>query len=87
MKKTTRVKPGSMVKLIEGLRPDTLHQTSFWEEDLYFLRDPDTFKITNTWVTFGEISIVVSQDPEGLLIMTPRGHTGWIGKEKMEVVR
>ena len=85
----TRVKPGTMVKLADNLPDDPMYNLHPWE-DYYYLRDPTSLKILrNVLVKTGEICIVVNSESDftGLLIVTPRGHLGWISKEKMEVIK
>lgn len=89
MMRGTKVKPGTMVKLADNLPEDPMYKLDPWE-DYYYLRDPKTFKILrNVWIKTGEICIVIDSESDftDLLIITPRGHIGWIGKEKMEVVK
>ena len=87
MLKKTKVKIGSMVMLAKGLPDDPMYQTSLWETDLHFLRDPFTLKISDVWIEQNDLCIVVDQDAAGVVILTPRGKVGWIGKERMEIVR
>ena len=90
MKRWTKVKKGTLIKLIDDLSDDPAYknQLKFWEnEDAHFLRDPDTHKIINVWIMQGEVCIVLDQDRFGLKILTPRKQVGWIGKERVEVIR
>jgi hypothetical protein len=87
MLKSTKVKLGAMVTLAKGLPDDPMYQTSLWEADLHFLRDPFTLKISNVWIEQNDLCIVVGQDASGFTILTPRGCVGWIGKERMEVIK
>lgn len=87
MKRGTNVKPGTLVKLIDGLSDDPMYQTQDWE-DYYYLRDPASLKVSNrSWVKTGEVNIVIESDHSGLVICNTRGQIGWIGKEKMEVIK
>jgi hypothetical protein len=89
MKSGTKVKPGTMVKLIDELPEDPMYNSNPWE-DYYYLRDPNSLKVLHSvWIKTGEICIVVDSDSSftGLVVATPRGHLGWIGKEKMEIVK
>lgn len=89
MKIETKVKPGTMVKLVESLSDDPMYNQYPWE-DYYYLRDPKSLKILhNVWIKTGEVCIVVESDSDfiGVVVFTPRGHLGWIGKEKMEVIK
>jgi hypothetical protein len=87
MLKKTKVKIGSMVMLAKGLPDDPMYQTSLWETDLHFLRDPFTLKISDVWIEQKDLCVVVDQDTAGVVILTPRGNVGWIGKERMEIVK
>jgi len=87
VKKGTSVKPGTLVKLIDGLPDDPMYQTQDWE-DYYYLRDPTSLKISDrSWVKTGEINIVIESNYSGLVICNARGQVGWIGKNKMEVIK
>lgn len=89
MKLETKVKPGTMVKLIDDLSVDPMYNVSPWE-DYYYLRDPKSLKILHSvWIKTGEVCIVVDSDSDftGVVVFTPRGHLGWISKEKMEIVK
>jgi hypothetical protein len=89
MKSGTKVKPGTMVKLIDDLSVDPMYNMSPWE-DYYYLRDPKSLKILySVWIKTGEVCIVVDSDSDftGVVVFTPRGHLGWINKEKMEIVK
>lgn len=92
MKTTTSVKPGSMVQLINDLTYDPMYNTRIgpgWE-DFYFLRDQKSGKIMNgAWIKAGEICLVISGEPYSpeLVILSPRGHVGCIGKEKLEFIK
>ena len=87
MRNETKVKSGTLVKLINNSTNDPMYQLELWE-DYYFLRDPRSMKILNeTWIKESDLCIVVGSDHTGLIITTPRGQTGWIGKDKMEVVK
>jgi len=89
VKKETKVKPGTLVKIRAGLEDDPKYQRNPWNDDArYFLRDPETLgMLPDTWAVPGEPCIVVDQDLIGVVILTPRGKIGWIGKEKVEVVK
>ena len=87
MLKKTKVKKGVLVSLAKNLPDDPMYQTSLWETDLHFLRDPFTLKISGVWIDKGDVCIVIEQDSSGVIILTPRGEIGWIGKERMEIVR
>ncbi len=76
-----------MVKIIDDLPDDPKYQLDLLRYDFYFLRDPKQFSILNVWIKQGEICIVVDQDFFGVVVLTPRGHIGWIGKEKMEILK
>jgi hypothetical protein len=59
-------------------------------EDYYYLRDPRSLKILhNVWIKTGEICIVLETlaNSTGISVVTPRGHVGWIGKEKLEIIK
>jgi hypothetical protein len=73
--------------LAKGLPDDPMYQTSLWETDLHFLRDPFTLKISDVWIEQKDLCVVVDQDTAGVVILTPRGNVGWIGKERMEIVK
>jgi len=87
MLRRTKVKIGSMVVLAKGLPDDPMYQTSLWETDLHFLRDPFTLKISGVWIEQRDICIVIDRIGTGFVLLTPRGEIGWIGKERMEIVR
>jgi len=87
MLKRTKVKVGSMIMLAKDLPDDPMYQTSLWETDLHFLRDPYTLKISKVWINKGDVCIVIEQDSSGFIVLTPRGSIGWIGKERMEIVK
>lgn len=87
MRRTTKIKKGLLVSLCRDLPDDPRYQTSLWESDLHYLRDPYTLKISNVWIDKDDLCIVIDQDSSGLVILTPRGLLGWIGKERMELVR
>lgn len=76
-----------MVMLAKGLPDDPMYQTSLWETDLHFLRDPFTLKISDVWIEQKDLCVVVDQDTAGVVVLTPRGNVGWIGKERMEIVK
>jgi len=84
--KGTKIKRGSLVTLIKDLKDDPKYQVSMWEMDHYFLRDRFSLKISNVWIKQGDICIAIDQDYSGIVVLTPRGMVGWIGKEKMEIV-
>jgi len=87
VKNGTRVKSGVLVKLVDGLTDDPMYQLNMWE-DYFYLRDPFSLKISNrSWIKTGEICIVIRSDHSGLVVCNPRGELGWIGKEKMEVIK
>jgi hypothetical protein len=73
--------------LAKGLPDDPMYQTSLWETDLHFLRDPFTLKISDVWIEQKDLCVVVDQDTAGVVVLTPRGNVGWIGKERMEIVK
>jgi len=83
----TKVKPGTLVMLAKDLKDDPKYQISLWENDYHFLRDPFSLKISNVWVQRGDVCVVIKQDYSGITILIPRGHIGWIGKERMEVIK
>lgn len=87
MLKKTKVKKGTLVSLAKNLPDDPRYQTSLWETDLHYLRDPFTLKISNVWIEQNDLCVVVDQDESGVVILTPRGNLGWIGKERMEIVK
>lgn len=66
---------------------DPRYQTAFWDNDAHFLRDPDTMQLSKRWISGGEVCLVVGQDLDGLVVLNPRSQVGWIGKERMEVVK
>jgi len=89
MKLETKVKPGTMVKLIDDLPDDPMYNADPWE-DYYYLRDPKSLKILHdVWIKTGDVCIVMDSNSDfaGVVVFTPRGHLGWISKEKMEVVK
>jgi hypothetical protein len=77
---------GSLVTLIDEIIK-TQQQVSMWKLDCYFLRDPFSLNISKSWIKKGDICMVIDQDDTCILILTPRGNTGWIAKEKMEIVK
>lgn len=87
MLNATKVKIGSLVTLAKNLKDDPKYQISMWESDYHFLRDPFSLKISNSWIEYGDICITVKQDSSNIMILTPRGCLGWIGKERMEIVK
>lgn len=87
MKSGTKIKPGTLVKLIDEMPGDPMYQTNMWE-DYYYLRDAASFKMSRSaWIKTGEVSLVIGSDHSGIIICNPRGQVGWISKEKMEVVK
>jgi len=87
MLKGTKVKQGCLVTIAKDLNDDPKYQISIWEQDYHFLRDPFSLKISNVWIKQGDICMVIEQDYSGITVLTPRGHIGWIGKERMEVIK
>ena len=88
MLKGTKVKVGSLVKIMDDVADDPMYQLKFWEEDKFFLRDPNNMSVLReVWISPGEVCTVVGQHSHGLVILTPRSHVGWIGKETMEIVK
>lgn len=89
MKKETKVRHGTLVRIKTGMKDDPQHQPNLWNDDYrYILRDPHSLKIAHElWIVPGEPCIVVGSDRIGLTVLTPRGHVGWIAKEKMESLR
>jgi len=83
----TKVKRGSLVQLKKDLNEDPKYQISMWEPDYHFLRDPFSLKLTNVWIQPGDVCVVVEQDYTGLVVLTPRGNVGWIGKERLEIIK
>lgn len=88
MNKGTKVKNGTLVKLIDELLHDPKYQLTLWDDEYYFLREPKTFKLEkNIWIKKNELCMVVNQDYAGLIVLNRRGQVGWIGKDKMEIVK
>jgi len=82
-----KVKKGTLVALSEDVNANLKYQFPLWDSDFYFLRDPFSMKISNSWIKFGDICIVVDQDKSKIMVLTPRGGVGWISKEKMEIIK
>jgi len=86
-----KIKRGSLVQLKKDLglflNENSKYQISMWEMDHYFLRDRFSLKLINAWVQPDDVCIVVKQDHTGLVILNPRGNVGWIGKERLEIIK
>jgi len=88
MKRETKIKSGTLVRLSLDLRDKDMFGSFVWATEKYFLRDEHNKTIvTNICVQPNDLCIVIRSDRDSILIATPKGNTGWINKSKMEIVK
>lgn len=88
MNRKTSVKPGTLVRLSRDLQDNDMFGSKIWAVEYNFLRDPETkVLLTNVSICPSDLCIVIRSDRDSLLIITPKGGSGWIKKSKMEVVK
>lgn len=88
MKLSTGLKAGSLVRLSSDLQNLDMFGKAIWSSDMHFLKDPESRQVlSNVCIHPEDLCIVIQTDRDSLLIITPRGSTGWIKKTKMEVVK